>query len=68
MRQRTVRPHRNPRELRCPGSCGSDEGVYGPRGEWFMISNENHAGYLPELPFDLRGCHTHIVCQSRGTG
>lgn len=27
MRQRTTRPHRDPRELRCPGSRGSDEGA-----------------------------------------
>jgi AP-1 complex subunit beta-1 len=33
MRQRTVGPHRNTRELRCPGSCGGDEGELGLRGK-----------------------------------
>ena len=33
MRQRTVGPYRNTRELRCPGSCGGDEGGHGRRGK-----------------------------------
>ena len=68
MRQRAVGPHRNSRELRCPGSCGGDEGEHGLRGKYVAISNENNIGCFPQVPFDLRGCHTHAVCQSRGTG
>lgn len=68
MRQCAVRPHRNPRELRCPGSCGGDEGVYSLWGEPVAISHKNDIGYLPKVPIDLRGRHTHVVRQSRGIG
>jgi len=68
MRQRTIGPHRNTCELRCPGSCCGDEGVHGLGGGRVVIANGNNTGYLPKVPFDLRGRHTHAVCQSRGTG
>ena len=54
MRQCTARPHRNPRELCCPGS----EGVYALRGN--SISDMGDVGHPPNVPFYLRGHHTHV--------
>ena len=55
MRQRTVGPHRNARQLRGPGSCGGDEGVYGLRSEWATVSNENDQDIFRKYPSTYEG-------------